>query len=148
MNYAMLSAVIEAPSRPSAAPAQPELQESQTGLTNGPSTSAQQQDQGSSQVSTAAVSGLQNTSSRYCCYFLHRLLDFRVPELRALADMCGVKQLEIEPIPEGKGAAARPVGTSLAMGAGHEPLRIDIQCELLTSNPAYAAAWQGLGGGS
>jgi hypothetical protein len=107
-----MSAVIEAPPRPAAAPAQPQLQESQTDLTNGPSTSAQQQDQGSSQVSTAAVPGLQNTSSRYCCYFLHRLLEFRVPELRALADMYGVKQLEIEPIPEGEGPAARPVGTA------------------------------------
>jgi len=37
------------------------------------------------------------------CYFLHRLVDFRMPELRALADMHGVKQLQVEPIPQGGG---------------------------------------------
>lgn len=95
-----MSAVVEAPPRPAAAPVQPQLQETPTDCPNGPSTSGRQQD--SSQLSTAAVPGLLKTSSRYCCYFLHRLLDFRVPELRALADMYGVKQLEMEPIPEGK----------------------------------------------
>ncbi|KAF8068156.1 Tr1 [Scenedesmus sp. PABB004] len=35
---------------------------------------------------------------RYCCYFLHRLLDFRLPELHALADLAGVPApLAVEP---------------------------------------------------
>lgn len=116
-----MSAVIEAPARPAVAPMQLQLQEPQTDPPNGPSTSAQQQqDQGSSQVGTAAAPGLQSTSSRYCCYFLHRLLDFRVPELRALADMYGVRQLEIEPIPEGEDCVMSPY----ARGKG-------CQCEVM-----------------
>jgi hypothetical protein len=69
-----------------------------------PGTGHQPEQHGSSQASTAAPPDLQQTTNRYMCYFLHRLLDFRVPELRALADMYGVKQLDIEPIPEGNTA--------------------------------------------
>jgi hypothetical protein len=36
------------------------------------------------------------TTKRYLCYFLHRLLDFRVPELTALADMYGVPDVRCE----------------------------------------------------
>mgnify|MGYP003591140333 CR=1 FL=1 len=40
-----------------------------------------------------AASSSPGTTQRYMCYFLHRLLNFRVPELRALADMYGVKDV-------------------------------------------------------
>eukprot|EP00879_Flechtneria_rotunda_P020053 GHRR01021085.1.p1 GENE.GHRR01021085.1~~GHRR01021085.1.p1 ORF type:complete len:127 (+),score=30.37 GHRR01021085.1:708-1088(+) len=36
------------------------------------------------------------TTTRYLCYFLHRLLDFRIPELKALAGMSGVDDLQWE----------------------------------------------------
>lgn len=71
----------------------------------------QQQQQDSSQVSSAAVPALLKTCSRYMCYFLHRLMEFREPELRALADMYGIQQLEIEPIPQGQNP-----GTLLMLG--------------------------------
>jgi hypothetical protein len=38
-----------------------------------------------------------SSSSRYLCYFVHRLLDFRIPELIALAEMYGVEGLQWEP---------------------------------------------------
>lgn len=44
-----------------------------------------------------AATSNTGTSTRYLCYFLHRLLNFRVPELTALADMFGVKDVRWEP---------------------------------------------------
>ena len=41
----------------------------------------------------AASTSSTGTTQRYMCYFLHRLLNFRVPELRAIADMYGVKDV-------------------------------------------------------
>lgn len=43
-----------------------------------------------------AVSSSTGTQQRYMCYFLHRLLNFRLPELTALADMYGVKDVHWE----------------------------------------------------
>ena len=65
-----------------------------------PSTSCRTILQDSCHASTAASQG--KTNGRYLCYFLHRLLDFRMPELRALAGMFGVQQLEVEALPEGE----------------------------------------------
>lgn len=101
-----MSAVIEAPPRPAAAapvaapPTLPQQQEPAE-QPNGTAASTSGRQQASSQASTAAA---VQTGSRYCCYFVHRLLDFRVPELRALAELFGVQQqqLAIEPIPEGE----------------------------------------------
>lgn len=114
-----MSAVIEAPPRLAAAAAPvvaapPPLLQQEPEQPNGtaPSTSGRQQ--ASSQASTAAA---VQTGSRYCCYFVHRLLDFRVPELRALAELFGVQQqqLAIEPIPEGEAA----VGVTLLLLQEH-----------------------------
>jgi hypothetical protein len=46
--------------------------------------------------STQDASTSSTTTKRYLCYFLHRLLDFRVPELTALADMYGVPDVRCE----------------------------------------------------
>jgi hypothetical protein len=93
------SAVVEAPLKQQVAALEAQFQH--PAAAGHPSTTSQTQQHGSSQISTAASPSHQRTMNRYMCYFLHRLLDFRVPELRALADMYGVKQLDIEPIPEG-----------------------------------------------
>lgn len=110
-------AVIEAPPRPAAAApvAAPPLLQQELEQSNGTAASMSGRQQASSQASTAAA---VQTGSRYCCYFVHRLLDFRVPELRALAELFGVQQqqLAIEPIPEGEAA----VGLSSVAGRYHE----------------------------
>ena len=113
-EQAPTSAAVQAPPRPSQHATAPPLQENGTSsstLPAAPPQQQQQQQQDSSQVSSAAVPALLQTCSRYMCYFLHRLMEFREPELRALADMYGIQQLEIEPIPQGQNP-----GTLLMLG--------------------------------
>jgi type II secretory pathway pseudopilin PulG len=61
----------------------------------------------SSSLQEASTSSSTTTTKRYLCYFLHRLLDFRVPELAALADMYGVPDVRCE-APAGQNGAVCP----------------------------------------
>jgi hypothetical protein len=54
------------------------------------------QDSSPNSSSLQEASTSSATTKRYLCYFLHRLLDFRVPELVALADMYGVPDVRCE----------------------------------------------------
>jgi hypothetical protein len=54
------------------------------------------QDSSPNSSSLQEASTSSATTKRYLCYFLHRLLDLRVPELVALADMYGVPDVRCE----------------------------------------------------
>jgi hypothetical protein len=69
---------------------------------------------------------------RLLCYFLHRHLNFRVPELCALAQLCGVAEPVVEPLPEGAAGVS---------GAGAVPPRLHAW-DVSPGQCARANTWQ------
>lgn len=96
-------AAVEAPPRPPPSvvtpaqqPTQPPAADDDADDTQQPSTSGRAEEEQHQQSSKQAT-----TTRRYMAYFLQRLWDFREPELRALASMYGVDDLQVEPVPQG-----------------------------------------------